>query len=607
MPEVRPAELQEEVDGAKTVCDFLRERARLSPDAPALHQPRGDRARRSYETFSWRQYADAVDEIASGLFELGVRKGDVVALDSDSHAEFYLCDLGVMACGAAAAALYPTSPPKEKLRLIERSGAKALISQDVVSLGRLASATTELRLLMRGEAQGAVALAELRAIGRRALDRDPQLIDRLSREIKSEDAAIVYLTSGATGDSKIVVSSHGAVVANTRCALSMIRVEAGDSAFSFLPSAHISQRLVLEMAPLAAGVPVWFAESLNTVAEEIQTVRPTAMVAPPQVWERVRKRIYEAMRRESAWKNRVFDAAITAGIKRSKLEQAGRRVPIWLRGASVVFEKLVYSKLRDRVGGKLRLAISGAAPLAEELAHFWAAVGIRLTEGYGLTEAGILTFNTPGRERFGSVGKALPGVELRLAEDGELLVRSEFAFSGYLNDAETTAEVVRDGWLYTGDIAEIASDGPVRITGRKKEIIISSTGKNVFPNSIEALFRGEPLISNVFLVGDDLPYLAALITLHPPEARILPGMEQFRDLPNSSLGQAPPVQAALDGIVRKVNRRLSTVERILRYKALPRDFSMEKGEVTPTLKLRRQVILKRFEGEVAELYADRKN
>lgn len=592
------------IEDARTICDLLRVRARLSPDEPALHQPRGSRTQRTYETFTWRHYHEAVNEIAAGLLDLGVGKGDIVVLDSDSHAEFYIFDLAVMACGAASAALYPTSPPKEKLKLIERCRAKALICQDAISAARLASAKTGIRALMRGEAPGAESMQSLRQRGQELLSRDPDAVDRAQAAIRPEDDAIIYLTSGATGEPKIVVSSHGAVVANVLGALSMIDVGPGDSGFAFLPSAHIAQRLVAEIAAIAAGVPVWFADSLNTVAEEIQQVAPTAMVAPPQVWDRVRRRIHEAVERESPTKQRIFHAAVRAGMRRSRLSQAGERVPLWLHGACAVYDRLVFSKLRDRVGGKLRLAISGAAPLAEDLAHFWAALGIRLTEGYGLTEAGVLTFNTPGGERFGSVGQPLPGVELKLEEDGELLVRGPYAFSRYLDDEETTSAVLRDRWLYTGDVASIDAHGFVTITGRKKEIIVSSSGKNIFPAAIEELFRADPLIANAFLVGDSQPHLCALLTLHPTVARSLPGMEEHQSASNQNLHELEPVRKELERIVRKVNRHLSTAERVHKFRALPRDFSIEKGEVTPTLKLRRKVILEHFRDEIAELYAE---
>ena len=585
------------------MCDWLRLQAAAQPDAPALHQPVGGRSNRSYQVHSWREYAAAMDEIAAGFHSIGVRKGDVVALDSESRAELYLCDLGAMACGAVSAALYPTTPPKEKREQLERCHARALICESEISFARLAGAAVRTRVLMTGRAEGAISLRDLRERGRAALKDDPDLSRRLAESISPEDAAILYLTSGATGDPKIVVASHGAIIANTRAALQLIQVDADDLGFAFLPSAHIAQRLVVELMPIGAGVPIWFAESLETVAEEIRMARPTAIVAPPQVWERIRRRIEETVRREPAWKQRIFKTAIAVGVQRSRLEQTGTSAPLWMRVAGSVFERLVYRPLRGRVGGRLRLAISGAAPLAEDLAHFWAAVGIRLTEGYGITEGGVLTFNTPGRERFGSVGRPLPGVETRLADDGELLVRSPFSFSGYFEDDEATQAVLRDGWLHTGDIVRLDPDGLVYITGRKKEIIISSTGKNIFPGRIEALFRSYPLVSNVFLVGDDLPHLAALISVQAALARALPGMEAHRDLPNARLSEAEPVRDEVGRIVRKVNRSLAAAEQIKRFTVLPRDFSVEKGELTPTLKLRRQVILDRFRDEIAELYA----
>lgn len=590
-------------DGVRTICDWLRAQGRDRGDQAALHQPEGTRTNRTYRTYSWAEYAQAMDEIAAGLHSLGVRKGDAVALDSESRAELYLFDLGAMACGAVSAALYPTTPPKGKRELLERCRVRVLACESAVSLSRLARAEVETRVLLSGEAAGALTLDELRRRGRQAMEDDLGLLGRLAESIAAEDAAILYLTSGATGEPKIVIVSHGAIMANTRAAVQLIPIRPDDTGFAFLPSAHIAQRLVAELMPIAARVPVWFASSLETVAEEIGGAKPTAMVAPPQVWERIRRRVEETIRREPAWKRRFLETAISVGMRRSRLEQQGARIPLWMKAAGSVFERLVYRPMRDRVGGRLRLAISGAAPLAEDLAHFWAGLGLRITEGYGITEGGVLTFNSPGRERFGSVGRFLPGVEARLADDGELLVRSPFTFSGYFEDPEATAQVLKEQWLHTGDIARIDDDGLVYITGRKKEIIVSSSGKNIFPTRIESLFRSYPLISNVFLVGDNRPHLAALVTINPMVARTVPGMENLRDTPQTRLTEVDVLQKEIARIVREVNRSLASAEQIKRFTVLPRDFTVEKGEVTPTMKLRRPVILEAFKDEIAALYA----
>lgn len=326
------------------------------------------------------------------------------------------------------------------------------------------------------------------------------------------------------------------------------------------------------------------------------------MLAPPRVWERIFASVHAEIKKRSALSRRLFHGAVGLGSEVSDLREQGQPVPRWMRTSLKLAERLVFSKIRARLGGRLRLAASGAAPLGKDLARFYAAIGMPLIEGYGLTEGGVACLNPLDRPKSGSIGVALPGVELRLAEDGELLIRSDTVFSGYHKDPAATAAVLRDGWLYTGDIAEIDSDGYVYITGRKKELIVSSNGKKIYPARIEGLFRTEPLINQVVLIGDRLPYVTALLTVNVTGIDALKGMEAFKGREPRELTAAQPVLDEVKKAVARVNKQLAPFEQIRKFRVLERDFAIETGELTPTMKIRRSRVLENNRHLVSELY-----
>ncbi len=283
---------------------------------------------------------------------------------------------------------------------------------------------------------------------------------------------------------------------------------------AFLPSAHIAQRVVVELVPIRQGTCVWFSEGLSKLPVEIRSIRPTFFLAPPRVWERVFSNISVEIKKRPAPIRKLFYMGLGVGSEASRLRQAGRPVPAWMRASLKFFDRLVFSKIRERLGGRLRIAASGAAPLGKDLAEFFAAIGMPLIEGYGLTEGGVVALNPLDRPKAGSIGKLLPNIEARLEADGELMLKSPCLFTGYYKDPQASAAVLRDGWLATGDIAEVDQDGYWYITGRKKELIVSSNGKKIYPARIEVLFKREPLINQVLLIGDRLPYVTALFTVN---------------------------------------------------------------------------------------------
>ncbi len=469
----------------------LEEAAQAYREAPALHQPLG---KGKYRTYSWVEYKQAVEEIACGLRRLGIGKGDIVALHSETRAEFYLADLGVMANGSIAAALYTSYPLPDQIGNLRASDAKAVFVENPEGMRALIETAGDPALAVRwilltGEAEGAITLDQLRDGGRQALADDPHAFEKIRAEVAAEDLAVLYLTSGATGEPKMGLVTHSALVANVDMGPAALPLQPSDSTIGFLPSAHIAQRVVIELLPIRMGVAVWFSESLAKLPSELKTIRPTFLLAPPRVWERIFASINAEIKKRSTLSKKLFHGAVGLGAEVSRLREEGKPVPKWMQTSLKVAERLVFSKIRDRLGGRIRLAASGAAPLGKELARFYSAIGMPLIEGYGLTEGGVACLNPIERPKSGSIGVALPGVELRLADDSELLIKSPTLFSGYHKDPASTAQVLRDGWLYTGDIAEIDPDGYVYITGRKKELIVSSNGKKIYPAAHRGLFQ----------------------------------------------------------------------------------------------------------------------
>lgn len=569
---------------ARTVYAVLEEAARSYGKAPALHQPNG---KGNYQTYSWLEYQRAAQEIACGLRRIGIRRGDTVALHSETRAEFYLADLGVLANGSIAAALYTSYPAADQAGNLRATHAKAVFVEDPKSMQALIAAGPSLAqlswILLTGTAEGALTLDQLRAEGRKSLKEDARAFEKIHAEVRPEDPAVLYLTSGATGEPKMGLVTHAALAANIEMGPEALNLTPSDSTIAFLPSAHIAQRVVIELVPIRMGVPVWFSESLAKLPHEMKAIRPTFLLAPPRVWERVFTSITAEVKKRGALARKMFYGAVGLGSEIARLREEGKPVPKSMLGLLKIADRLVFAKIRARLGGRIRIAASGAAPLGKDLARFYAAIGMPLVEGYGLTEGGVVCFNPLDRPKSGSIGVKLPGVELRLAEDGELLIKSPTLFSGYFSDPVATEAVLRDGWLYTGDFAEFDADGYVYITGRKKELIVSSNGKKIYPARIELLFKTEPIINQVVLIGDRMPYVTALVTVNAAEA-------------------ADSTEADVKKAVARVNRQLAPFEQIRKFRILEREFSVETGELTPTMKVRRNRVLENHRDLVSELY-----
>ena len=569
---------------SRTLWSVLEATASKYPEKIALKQPAGDG---SYRTWTWREYADTVKEIAVGLRELGIAKGDMVALASETRAEFYLADIGILATGAIAAALYTSLPYAEQAKTLIACDARCVFVENEKVRQTLDAAAAKAKefewILLKGDS-AFMTLDKIRAMGAEKLKSDPDSFSRITQSFDDSATAVLYMTSGATGEPKMGLVTHHAIVRNIEMGPIVLPLSPEDTTIAFLPSAHIAQRVVVEYLPILEGACVVFSEGLQKLPHEFKSVKPTFVLAPPRVWERVFSSISTEIKKRPAAIRKLFYAGVGIGAEGSRLRQQNKPVPVWMRASLSFFNRVIFSKIRERLGGRIRIAASGAAPLGKDLSEFFAAIGLPLIEGYGLTEGGVSMLNPIERPKAGSIGKLLPCYEARIEDDGELMLKGPCIFSGYYKDPEATAAVLRDGWLATGDIAQEDSEGYFYITGRKKEIIVASNGKKIYPARIEAMLKREPSISQVLLVGDKLPFVTALFTV---------------------TGSPSETGEAVAKIVKQTNRELSAFEQIRKFKILDRDFSIERGELTPTMKLRRARVLENYRDLIGEMYLGR--
>jgi long-chain acyl-CoA synthetase len=425
-----------------------------------------------------------------------------------------------------------------------------------------------------------------------------------ARAVRPDQLATIIYTSGTTGEPKGVMLSHANLASNVKAGAAVLQLSEQDVALSFLPLSHSFERTVSYIY-LLSGVTVVFAESLDTIARDIAKVRPTLFTGVPRLYEKLHARIIEKGQAEAGFKSTIFNWAVGAGAARGGAELRGRSVGVLGSLQASVADRLVFAKIRDGLGGRVRYMVSGSAPLPVAIAEFFQGIGIPIVEGYGLTETSpILTVNPPAAPRAGTVGRAIPGVDLRIAADGEILARGPNIMSGYYHKPEATAEALQDGWFHTGDIGTIDEDGYLRITDRKKDLLVTSGGKKIAPQPIEAVMKRNPLVAEAVLLGDRRKFAAALII---PSFPVLE--RRLKDLgrppaPRAELVTRPDVLALYQEIVDGLNRDLSQFERIKKIALLATEFSIATGELTPTMKVKRKVVEERWRSEIEELYRE---
>jgi long-chain acyl-CoA synthetase len=580
--------------------------AHLWQDAIAARRPRPaylvEQDGGGWREMSWTEADERVRAYANGLLALGMRKGDVFALLARNGVEWALLDYAFGSIGAVGVPIYANSSAKDVEYLLAHSDAVGVVCEDAEQLAKVSPAAGELDGLEHVLTYAD--LPDLAARGRAFADESPTALREAFDAIEEEDLFTIIYTSGTTGPPKGCMISHRNYYAMASVADEMeSHYLEDDVMLLYLPLAHNFGRL-MHLSGAYVGFTIAFLADPLRVADAVLEVRPTVLPSVPRVFEKVHTAVQARFDEATGVKRKLIDWAVPIGREVSRLEASGKPVPRGLAIRHGLADRLVFSKVRERLGGRLRLPISGGAPLAREIAEFFDAIGIRVLEGYGLTECTTAaTINRAERYRFGTVGPALPGFEIRIAEDGEILVRSETVFQGYFKDPEATAEVViDDGWLRTGDIGELDEDGFLTITDRKKDILVTAGGKNVAPQNLENDLKTSKYVSQALVVGDRRPYVAALVTLEPDEIRRW-AAEQGIDEDVDALTRDERVHALVQGIVDEVNRERSHYEQVKRFAILPRDFTMEAGEVTPTLKLRRRAVIEHFQDAIDELYA----
>jgi len=568
----------DDVRSRRTIANLWRSALAEGRTDPAyLHEVDGQ-----WLEVTWAEAAQAVDELANGLLALGVAKGDSFALLGRTTLEWSLFDFALGLVGAVGAPIYANSSPRDVAYVLEHAQAVGVLVEDDEQRAKVEHASLP-HVVGYGD------LDDLRARGREYAQANPGALDARADSIAEDDLFTFIYTSGTTGPPKACMIRHRNYHSMvTKGDLMEPRLtQPGDVMLLYLPLAHNYGRLLHLSAP-HVGYTIAFLPDPIRAAEELPRVRPTLFPSVPRVYEKVHAAVLAKFAEETGAKRRIADWALDVGYRVSRLRQAGRPVPRTLALQHRLADRLVFSKVKERLGGRLRIANSGGAPLAREVAEFFHALDILILEGYGLSECTTAaTVNMPNAFRFGTVGRALPGVEIRIADDGEILLRSDTIFAGYYRDEEATREVLDgDGWLHTGDVGHL-DDGFLTITDRKKDIIVTAGGKNVAPQNLENELKAARVISHALVVGDRKPYVAALITLDPDATAGMSDDEKH---------------AAVQEAVDAVNTERSRYEQIKRFTILPRDFSLEHGEITPTLKLKRKVALDNFARELAGLY-----
>ncbi len=586
------------------------ERVTVGRDRPAQRV----KAAGTWRSRSWREVGDEAREVALGLLALGRRPAEAVGILSQTRPEWVSADFAILSTGGVTIPVYPSYPAETLTYLANDSEMRTLFVEDGSQLAKALGAVAEIPTLehlvvMSGPAPasagrvGVLDWAALRALGReRRGELEPVLEARRAGIAPDEVATIVY-TSGTTGVPKGVVQTHGNHVAALDMVRAVTAAREGDVHLLFLPLAHAFGRLESFLG-VSLGLTTAFAESLERLPENLREVAPDFICSVPRVFEKVYARILSAVHAAPPARQRIFRWALGVGARASRLAQAGRPRPPLLRLQCALADRLVFDRIRASLGGRLRFCSSGGAPLAREIAEFFHALGILILEGYGLTETcPILACNRPGAFRFGTVGQAFPGVELRIAEDGEILARGPNVARGYYRKPEETAAVFRpDGWFHTGDIGEIDADGFLRITDRKKDLIKTAGGSYVAPQQIENLLKAHPFVSQAVVEGDRRPYPVALVTLNAEELAKLARTCGLGDKPVAELIRDAAVLARVQGIVDDVNRHLPSYAQLKRFAVVPGDFSQEGGELTPTLKVRRREVRAKYRDLLEALY-----
>jgi long-chain acyl-CoA synthetase len=591
----------------RSVGRMFFDRVAATPDRLAFSFP----VRHGWQHVTWQQAADRVVTLAAGLIALGVQPEQRVAIASGTRYEWILADLAVMSAGAATTTVYPSTISSDVAYIIGDSGSRVVFAEDDTQVAKLRDCRGEIPDVFKvvtfdGTSDGdwVIGLGDLERLGEKLLADDPDAVRRRADEAQASDLATVIYTSGTTGRPKGVRLPHSAWTYEAATVQALDILSLDDVQYLWLPLAHVFGKVLLAVQ-LAVGFPTAVDGRVDKIIDNLAVVRPTFMGAAPRIFEKAHARIVTMTADHAGVRKRLFDRSFQVGVDVVRRRQAGRPVPAALAVQNVVFDRLVFAKIRRRFGGRVRFFVSGSAALNRDLAEWFAAAGLVILEGYGLTETSAgTTLNRPGNFRFGTVGQAFPGTDVDLAGDGELLIRGPGVMSGYHNGDQARDRDLVDGWLCTGDLATIDDEGFVTITDRKKDLFKTSGGKYVAPQIIEGQFKAIcPFVSQIVVHGNERNFVSALITLDPDAIGGWATKHGLGGRSYADIVTSEPAQEMVQGYVDEVNASLNRWETIKRFVVLDRDLSIEEGEMTPSLKVRRKVVEDHFSGELDALYA----
>ncbi|MBE3131495.1 MAG: long-chain fatty acid--CoA ligase [Acidobacteria bacterium] len=564
----------------------------------------------AWKSISTAEFEIAVRRLSLGFQALGLKPGDRVALLSENRPEWVMADFATLTAGGVTVPIYTSLLPDQIRYIVDDAGATIVVCSDrdllrKVEAVRSALPSVEHVVLLEGEApEGTLALADVLDRGKRLEETSPGLFERSAEAVRPEDLASIIYTSGTTGVSKGVMLSHGNFVSNIKSLISVIDFRSTDTALSFLPLSHVLERTAAFIF-IHRGSTIAYAESIEAVAANLVEVRPHVVISVPRLFEKIYARVMEQVLAGSRLKRAVFVWALGTGKKYAAKVIAREPVPKALAFKRGLAQKLVFSKITARTGGRMRFFVCGGAPLSKDITEFFYAMGLVILPGYGLTETSpVLTGSTLENYRFGTVGKAIPDVELRIAADGEILARGPNVMMGYYKNEADTREVMKDGWLHTGDIGRFDDDGFLIITDRKKDMIVTSGGKNVAPQPIESLIQSSPYIANAVVVGSSRRFVSALIV---PDFDKLESHARAKGIPFKDRAELCRRTEMIDFLLNEVNRMtpdLASYERVKKIAVLDRDFEMGLGEVTPTLKVKRNIVEQKYADLIEALYRD---
>ena len=562
---------------------------------------------------TWGQYGKMVREIAHGLLALDFKPGQVAGILSQTRLEWGLSDQAIMSIGCITVTVYPTLLAQDTAYILGHAQARLVFIEDVQQLKKIQEHKQDLPgleylVLLSGKPKkrqkNVLTLDELRELGQKHLAKHPDLWRERIAAIKPEDLATLVYTSGTTGPPKGAMISQANFIETCRALEKLDLVNKNDHAISYLPLCHIYERISTYMYGIYSGCTCGIARGMETLIEDIGIIRPTVMVGVPRVYEKIHAGILMNLRNQSPTAQKIFRWALAAGKEATACRQAGKPLTLQLRLSLALAEQLVFNKIKARFGGRLRCLVSAAAPIAQEILDFFDALGIPIVEGYGMTECtGPATLANLETMRIGYVGRALTCCQIKLADDGEILVKGQNVFMGYHKNPESTAESLVDQWLHTGDVGELTQDGYLRITDRKKDIIITAGGKNIAPQNIENFIKLDRYIAEVVVIGDRRKYLSALIAVDDEAVSAWARKNDVSYSPET-VTESPQIRDLISQRIDDFNRKLARFEGIKKFRIVPRQFTIEGGELTPTMKIKRKVVLKKYADLIDEMYEE---